>query len=130
MRYRIGDELILKIEDDFGYSEKTFRSAKVQVIGYNTDGVGEDAEYLVYVPHYEKMNNTFTLNASHARWYCVDPKFIGDDVAFIASHHPVYNHIPAPQGENCDRCGEFNEGSVRDVNDAYTCRACKFNRFR
>lgn len=130
MRYRIGDELILKVEDDFGYSSKTFRSVKVQVIGYNIDGDGDDAEYMVYVPSYERMTNTFELGAHHAKWYGVDPKFIGDDVAFIPARHAIYKHLPAPVGEKCDRCGEFNEGSVRDVNDAYTCRACKENPFR
>lgn len=130
MRYRIGDELILKIEEDFGYSQKTHRRVKVQVIGYNIDCDGDDAEYLVYVPRYETLKHTWTLSEHHARWYHVDRKFIGDDVMFIAAHHPVYKHLPAPQGEQCDRCHEFVEGAVRDNHGDYTCRACRFNPYR
>lgn len=130
MRYRVGDELILKIEENFGYKQKTYRRVKVQVIGYNIDCGGDDAEYLVYVPPYESVKNTWTLSDRHANWYGVDKKFVGDDVMFIVARHPIYKHMPAPQGEKCDRCNEFHEGAVRDDNDEYTCRACKFNPFR
>lgn len=130
MRYRIGDELILKVEEDFGYREKTCRRVKVQVIGYNIDCDSDDAEYLVYVPPYESMKNTWTLSERHANWYGVDHKFIGDDVMFIPAQHPIYKHMPAPEGEKCDRCCEFHEGAVRDDNNVYMCRACRLNPFR
>lgn len=130
MRYRIGDELILKVEEDFGYSQKTYRQVKVQVIGYNIDCDGDDAEYLVYVPHYETLKSTWTLTERHAHWYHVDKKFVGDNVAFIQARHPVYKHIPAPLGERCDRCQDFSEGAVRDQHGNYTCRACRLNPYR
>ena len=50
MRYRRGDELLLKVEDDFGYDDITYSSVKVQVIGFNVDCSGDEAEYLCFPP--------------------------------------------------------------------------------
>lgn len=131
MRYRRGDELVLKIEEDFGYSDKTYRQVKVQVIGFNVDADGDEAEYLVYVPPYEHLKDTWTLTQRHAEWYGAHPKFVGDDVAFIVARHPIYKHIPALEGESCDKCGDFSAGAVRpSADEAYRCRSCKLNPFR
>jgi len=130
MRYKRGDELILKIQDIFGYRDKTFRAVKVQVIGFNVDCEGPDAEYLVYVPPYERLKNTFVLTTSHANWFGVDQKFIGDDVAFITAKQKIYKHMPAAEGENCDHCKEFFEGAARDKEGCYTCRACTLDPWR
>jgi formylmethanofuran dehydrogenase subunit E len=130
MRYKIGDELVLKVEDTFGHNDRIYRRVKVQVIGYNTDNDSDETEYLVYVPPYEFLKNTFKLTDRHARWYNVDAKFIDDDVAFINARHPIYQHLPAPEGERCDHCNEFFEGAVRDADGAYMCRACKFDPWR
>jgi hypothetical protein len=129
MRYRKGDELVLKVEEDFGYTDRTYRRVKVQVIGHNVDSDSDEAEYLVYVPPYEFMKGTWTLTERHASWYNVDHRFIGDEVIFIRARHPIYKHFPAPQGESCDNCKEFVEGAQRG-NDGYVCRACRFNPYR
>lgn len=130
MRYKVGDELVLKLEESFGYKDKTYRRIKVQVIGYNLDNDSDDAEYLVYVPPYEYMKGTWTLTPRHANYYEVDPKFIGDDVGFIKARHPIYKHLPAIPGERCDHCDDFFEGAERDDAGNYTCRACKLNPYR
>jgi hypothetical protein len=130
MRYRKGDELILKVEDDFGYADKTYRSAKVQVIGFNVDCDGPEAEYLVYVPPYVQLANSWTLTKRHANHFQVDPKFIGDSVAFVVARHPIYKHLPAIPGERCDHCKDFFEGATRDGAGAYLCRACQLNPYR
>ncbi len=130
MRYRRGDELVLKIEEDFGYCDKTHRRVKVQVIGYNIDCDGPDAEYLVYVPAYESMAETWTLTERHADWYGANHKFIGDTVAFINADHPISQHFPSVEGENCDRCNEFVAGGTRKEDASYTCRACTLNPWR
>lgn len=130
MRYKRGDELLLKVKDTFGYSDVTYRSVKVQVIGFNVDCDGPDAEYLVYVPSYSYVKSSFVLTQRHANWYSVDAKFIGDNVMFITAKHPIYKRIPAVEGERCDRCNEFCEGAVRSENDAYMCRACRENPWR
>lgn len=130
MRYRRGDELVLKVRDSFGYTDVTYRSVKVQVIGYNIDCDGPDAEYLVYVPSYNYLKNTFVLTQKHAQWYGVQNKFIGDNVAFITARHPVYKVIPAIEGARCDRCDEFFEGVHSSNDEAYTCRACRENPWR
>lgn len=130
MRYSKGDELVLKVEASFGYSDKTYRPVKVQVIGFNVDCDGPDAEYLVYVPSYESLGSSFRLTHQHAIWWDVDPKFIGDDVAFVTAKHPIYKHVAAIPGERCDRCNDFFEGATRDDDDKYRCRACTVNPWR
>lgn len=130
MRYRKGDELVLKVEEDFGYGDKTYRRVKVQVIGHNTDSDGDEAEYLVYVPPYESLKESWTLTERHAAWYGADKRFLGDEVAFIRARHPIYKHLSAPQGERCDNCRNFSEGAVKDDAGCYTCRSCKLNPYR
>lgn len=130
MRYKIGDELILKVEDNFGYRDTTYRRVKVQVIGQNTDNDGDEAEYLVYVPSYEHLKDTWKLSDRHARWYGVNKKFIGDSVTFIKTQHPIFQHLPAPWGENCDHCHVFSEGSQRAEDGIYMCRACRLDPWR
>lgn len=132
MRYRKGDELILAIEDTFGYDnkDKVYRKVKVQVIGYNIDCEGPDAEYLVYVPPYESLNDTWKLSRAHANWYNVDHKFIDDDVGFIAARHPIFRHIPGAEGEACDRCRTFIESAVREEGAKFLCRSCSLNPYR
>ena len=130
MRYKVGDELVLKVDSSFGYRDKTFRRVKVQVIGHNTDNDSDQAEYLVYVPPYEHLSGTWQLTPRHASYYEVDPKFIGDDVAFIKARHPIYKHVPAPVGERCDHCNEFFEGAVRADDGSYMCRACRLDPWR
>jgi len=130
MRYRKGDELVLKVEEDFGYNDKTFRRVKVQVIGHNIDSDNDEAEYLVYVPPYEHLKGTWTLSERHANWYGVDKRFVGDEVIFIRARHPIYKHHPAPVGEKCDKCREFAEGAIRDDDGNYVCQSCRFNPYR
>lgn len=130
MRYHKGDELLLKIQDNFGHSDTTYRSVKVQVIGFNIDCDGPDAEYLVYVPSYSYLKNTFILTERHANWYEIDKKFIGDDVAFITARHLIFKHIPAIAGKRCQRCKEFFDGAQKNDENSYTCRACRENPWR
>lgn len=129
MRYRIGDELVLKVDSSFGYRDKAYRSVKVQIIGFNVDNDSDEAEYLVYVPPYETLSDTWVLTDRHANWYGADHKFIGDDVAFIKARHPIFKHMPAPEGERCDHCREFFEGAVK-VDGSYRCRACRLDPWR
>lgn len=130
MRYHIGDELILKVKDKFGTSDDVYRTEKVQIIGYNIDADGPEAEYLVYVPPYSHLKNSFILTVNHARWYHIESKFIGDDVAFIPARHAIFKHIPAAKGEKCGRCNEFTEGAERDYDGIYMCRACRIDPYR
>ncbi len=129
MRYRKGDEVILKIEDTFGYSDRTYRSLKVQIIGYNVDSSEYEPEYIVYVPPYEYLSHSFILDHRHVKHFNIDPKFMGDSVAFIAARHPIYNHYPCVPGERCDKCKEFVEG-VERVGSKFTCQSCKLNPYR
>jgi len=64
------------------------------------------------------------------KWYNVDKRFLGDNVAFIMAHHPIYKHIPAPQGETCKRCNEFFEWAERKEEEPFTCRACTLDPYR
>lgn len=125
MRYKRGDELHLKVTE-----HGIPRSVKVQVISYNVDCDGPDAEYLVYVPAYDSLKDTWALSMGHAEWWGVHPKFIGDQVKFIAADHPISKHVPCAVGENCDRCNEFVESAERGQDARFVCRACQFNPYR
>lgn len=130
MKYHKGDELVLKIEDSFGYDEKTYRSVKVQVIGIRTDGEWSTDDYVVYVPQYEHINGTWELTQREIRVYNIDKKFTGENVMIITGRHPIYRHIPAPQGEHCVHCNEFFQGTEAQDDGQYFCRPCRINPYR
>lgn len=126
MKYNVGDELVLKVEENFGYADKTYRSVKVQIIAYTSDYSGD---YLVYVPQYDNLQTSFVLTQQHAKKYNIDKKFIGEDAAFIGSNHPIYKHFPRRLGNTCKKCNEFIE-LADDNDDDYNCRACRENPWR
>lgn len=130
MMYRIGDEVVLKIQDTFGYTDTTYRSAKVQVIGYDTDDSSTYTQYLCYVPPYETVPKSFVINRTHIKLLNVDPKFLGDTGCFITMFTETYKHIPAKDGALCARCDEFCEGAQHTDDEPYFCRACRENPYR
>ena len=52
MASNVGDELVLNIEDNFGYRDKTIRQIKVQIINVSYDEYDSSPMYLCYVPNY------------------------------------------------------------------------------
>ncbi len=120
------DEVVLRVEDAFGYVDKVPTRLKVMIIGI--DEVNE--VYLCYVPPYERIPHgfgTFTIDARRARYYGTDDKFIGDTGCFISDNWPTYKHIVAPIGEKCDICKTFFEGTTKPPGGAYRCRSCREN---
>lgn len=130
MKYGLWDEILLKVEDDFGYLDKTYRSVKVMVIGYDISTNGADADYLCYVPQYEHIQDSFKINDRDIKQYNLEKKFLGDQAIFITRDTQIYKHIRAVQGEKCDRCSVFVELAMRDENYEYKCKACKLNPWR
>lgn len=129
MNYKVGDELVLKIEEDFGYKDKTIRNVKVLVIGFDLDCDGPDAEYMCYVPQYERIKDSFILGKNHQRVYNFHQKYIGDEGVIITINTSISKHIVSPTGENCYNCNNFIEGAEK-INDVYACKACKDNPWR
>lgn len=132
MKYRLGDEVVLKVEDSFGYTVKTFSPLKVMVLGCDVDVESSNAQYLCYVPVYERIPvgfGTFKIDRLHARHFRVDAKYVGQIGCFITAKYAIYKHIQAVQGEKCDHCRDFFEGATR-VDGAYRCRACRENPWR
>lgn len=132
MRYSKWDEVVLKVEDNFGYKDKVAARLKVMVLGFDTDCDSDCAQYLCYVPVYERIPYgfpTFTIDKYHVRHFDLDPKFLGDTGCFITAKMPIYHHTPAPKGEKCDHCKDFYEGAVRE-DGIYLCRPCKENPYR
>lgn len=132
MVYSKWDEVILKVEDLFGYRDKVYAKLKVMIIGVSTDCDGDYAQYLCYVPAYERIPYgfpTFTINRQHLKYFDVDPKFLGDIGCLITQAMPIFKHLPAPRGEKCDHCGDFGMGAVR-TDDTYICRLCRENPYR
>ena len=130
MMYRLGDEVILRIEEDFGYTPKSVKHVKVQVIGFISNSFSNDPEYLCYVPPYLSVPSSFIINKRHIKYYDVDPKFLDDTGCFITTATPVYKHLPALLAEKCDNCDEPVQGAVRDTFGVYVCRACRENPYR
>ena len=127
MRYRIGDEVVLKV--NLGSEEKPrWDRRKVQVIGL-PDETG-DGQYICYVPAWLNMPHTFKLNRRHQDWYDFHDKFLGDQGCFITDKTEIYAHHPTPDGENCDNCGTFVRWAEADEWGEFTCRRCRENPYR
>jgi hypothetical protein len=132
MRYSKWDEVILKVEDRFGYRDKVYSRLKVMVLGFDADNDSDSAQYLCYVPAYERVPYgfpTFTITKQHLRYFGVEDKFLGDTGCFITARMAIFKHLPAPKGEKCDKCGDFGIGAVRS-DGVYLCRPCRENPYR
>lgn len=132
MRYSTWDEVILKVEDKFGYSDKYYTKLKVIILGVDYNSSGDCAQYLCYVPPYERVPyqfKTFTINKYHITNFDCDPKFLGEEGCLISAWTPTYKHIPAVEGEHCSRCRTWFEG-VEKVDNKFTCKSCRDNPYR
>lgn len=137
MYYSTWDEVVIKVDDSFGYKHKIYTGVKVTVIGADvSDTMNEESDtvqYLCYVPHWLRLPvdfKTFTINRHHMTFYGFDPRFIGDQGCFITNKTPIMQHIPAPKGEKCEKCKTFFAGAQTDSSGVYRCRACKENPWR
>lgn len=130
MKYGIGDELVLKIDSSFGYSDKTYRYVPATVIGYDNDVDSPLAYYLCYLYPDDYVQNCFTITDRHIKVLHLDKKFLGDNGIFITAKTPVSKHTPATPGERCQRCKEFIRMACANVNGVYFCRACRENPYR
>lgn len=133
MMYTKWDEVVLKLDDCFGYKDKVVSYLKVMVLGIEVDFNGDHTQYLCYVSPNERIPHgfpTFVIDRYHARHFHLEPKFIGDTGCFITGENPILKRIPAPKGEKCDRCRTFFEGAERDDEGNYRCRACRENPWR
>lgn len=128
MKYRRGDEVVLKIEQSFGYRDQVFASAKILVIGYNNDCEGDDAEYLCYVPPYESVPYSFVIQGRHLRRYGALEKYFNDTACVITNKTPIFTHVQAMKGATCTRCKEFIAHAENQ--EDYRCRACRDNPYR
>lgn len=130
MRYSRWDEVVLKIDDSFGGRDKTFARVKVMILGVNTNC--DPAQYLCYVPPYERIPYgfpTFIIDKYHAKQFELDDKFLGDTGCFITTMDPIYKHVAAAAGEKCDHCKNWVEGALRE-DGVYLCRLCRDNPYR
>lgn len=129
MRFAQGDEVVLKVEDDFCHTEKTHRAVKVIVIGFSVDTDCSELQYLCYVPQYIVVPDSFTIHDWHVEHYGVDVKYVGDDGCYIDGRTPIYGHVPALPGERCQKCFQFTPHAVL-VDGVYLCWACTENPYR
>lgn len=132
MKYSVWDEVILKVEDKFGYSDKYYSKLKVIILGVDYDTSDSYAQYLCYIPPYENLPyqfKTFIIDRYHVKTYNCDSKFIGERGCLISAWTPTYQHIPAPKGEYCDRCRTWFEG-VENIDNKFRCKSCRDNPYR
>ena len=124
MQFNIGDELVLPVDDMFGYKDKIIRKIKVQVIG-----ITEDAA-ICYVPSYENHPFSQKINEKIISFYKLNKKFLGEQSIVVFDDSIIEKIYPALQGENCDNCKEFVEEGIRYDDHKFLCRACKENPWR
>ena len=129
MGYKNGDQLILRIQEDFGYKEKKYRQASVTVIS-DVSTSTDDPRYMCYVPCYENVPGSYTITERHLKWHNIPKKFLGEQACTVSWLTDVFKHIPAPASEQCDRCKEPIMGAVRGEDGAFRCRACRENPWR
>lgn len=128
--YSRWDEIVLKINDTFGYDHEIYVKLKVTVLGYNGDE--NNMLYLCYVSPTQKIPidlKTIKINRHHVTHFGVDEKFIGDIGCFITDADPIYRHIPTTPGETCDRCKVWVDYAEK-TNDKYFCIDCRINPYR
>lgn len=130
VQYNIWDEIILSVEEQFGYGETFFRPVKVTIVGHSDDPDNPMTEYLCYVPQYEIIKESFKIADRHLRWWGADKRFLGEQGLFIAASARITKHIPAIPGERCTHCLEFIPHASKDSDQAYRCRACHENPYR
>lgn len=127
------DEVIIRVDTTFGYTTKIQTPLKVIVLGRDGGQTESTSQYLCYVPPYETIPPdfpTFTINSSHARYFKLEQKFIGETGCFISIWTPVIKLIPAPDGERCSRCGEWFDGVEAPDFEYFTCWSCRTNPYR
>ena len=130
MRYKVGDEVVLRILDDFGYKHTVPRPAKVQVIGHDSAKEENWTEYLCYVPPYVNVPSSTLITDKLARKFKIERKFAGEIGVIITAGTPIIKHLPCDEGEKCDRCDHFVSGGTREPGEDFYCRACKENPWR
>jgi hypothetical protein len=131
VKYKTGDEVVLKVEEDFGYKDKTYRSVKVLVLGYSLDSDSDEIDYLCYVPQYEILQGTFKIGSWHVKRHGCEKKFVGEQGVFITASTPIFKHVPGIPGEKCERCEEFFPHVVKPEGSlTFRCRACRENPWR
>lgn len=124
MSYRIGDEIICKLNEGT-LDHPIGVEFKLQIIGF---GNGNDGDVLFcYVPSAFVVKNSFLLSERHKRHYGFDRKFIGEYGAFVGKHE-VITHIPCLDGQTCCLCGEFVWMASDKIQ--FTCRHCVENPLR
>lgn len=132
MKYSVGDEVIIKVDDLFDYGYKIYTPLKVVVLGFDSDCDSDYGQYLCYIPCYESIPygfKTFKIGKQHVIYLGIDPKFLDETACFITAQTQTYRHIPAPVGESCIRCKTWCAGAEK-TDGVYKCRDCRENPYR
>ena len=124
MEYKTGDELVILVEDTFGYRDKLPRRLKIQVIGTCGD------YHLCYVPPYDSHRDSEKISERTLNRFNAEKKFLGDEGLIFHRASDVIKHIPSPVGTKCDRCKEFINSGIRTEGVDFHCRACRENPWR
>lgn len=130
MLYSTWDEIILKVNDTFGYDHKIFVELRVIVLG--NDVSNGDTWYLCYIPPTEKIPRDFQtvkINTGHITRYGAKKTFLGEQGCFIIESDPIFRHIPATPGAECKRCKTWVD-FAEESEAGYRCRDCRINPYR
>lgn len=129
MASNVGDELVLNIEDNFGYRDKTVRQIKVQIINVSYDEYDSSPMYLCYVPSYLTHPGSFKISELTCKKFKLAKKWLGEQAVMVQHVASIARRIEAPRGEQCSRCKDFVVGATKSE-DEFRCRACKENPWR
>ena len=129
MIYRVGDEIVLKVAEAFGYKDTVPRYVRVLVIG-SAEYTDSTEQYLCHVPSYERHPDAEKITRQTLRIYSADPKFLDDQGVIVGSWATVTKHIPQRNGAVCDHCKTFIDYADKDKSGSFTCHACTEDPWR
>lgn len=121
--YKIGDELVIKLYENFGYKDVKDRYVKVQIIA-TSDEYGYK-QFLCYVPHYITMKETRKASAAHNSKFKFDPIYSEEQTIIVTPFTIIHKHIPCRVGAKCQRCKQFVD--YADNSQPFTCKSCRDN---
>ena len=130
MEFKRGDEVIIKIKEDFGYTDIKYKYVKLMIVGSSFNMNYDVIEYMCYIPRYEHVKESFKLDDRKASKFGVQKKFVNEQAYVITETTPVEKYIPAIQCAICDHCNEPITYAQADELGRYTCRACRENPYR
>lgn len=121
-----GDTITCKINDGligYNYIQQYDQIVPLEVVCVVENG------YLVKIPTYINLKNSFELSDNYIREYNIPKNFKGAEAHFINDDRIVAIK-ERKDGETCDRCKEYFPYAAKNDLGEFKCFLCRQYRFR